>query len=144
MEIEFLGGAREVGRSAMLIKGSSNLLLDYGAMIDGKTTYPLPAGRVDACVLSHAHLDHCGAIPVLYKTYFPVTYGTSPTKELAELLIDDSLRIAKKNHKAPKFSKRQVREMSSRFATYGFGPEIDVGEYAITLHDAGHICGSWR
>jgi putative mRNA 3-end processing factor len=142
LEIKFLGGAGEVGRSAMLLKGSSNLLLDYGAMIDDKTTYPLPAGRVDACVLSHAHLDHCGAIPTLYKTDFPVTYGTSPTKELAELLIDDSLKIAKKNHEAQRFSKRQVREMSSRFATYGFGPEFDVGDYAVTLHDAGHICGS--
>ena len=48
MEIDFLGGAGEVGRSAILIKDEKNILLDYGIKIDGKTEYPLPAPRVDA------------------------------------------------------------------------------------------------
>lgn len=141
-ELHFLGGAGEVGRSAILVKGSKNLLLDYGVKLDDKTEYPLPPGKVDACVLSHSHLDHCGAMPMLYNTSFPTTYGTEPTKELSELLIDDSLKISRKNHQAHKFSKHQLKTFLNHFAPYEYGSEADFGEYKISLHDAGHVPGS--
>lgn len=142
MELNFLGGASEVGRSAILFKGSKNIMLDYGIKLNHKTEYPLPPGKVDACVLSHAHIDHSGNFPFLYNEAFPTTYGTSPTKELSNLLVEDSIKVGKKNHQPPKFGKHQLRTFLERFAPYEYGEEIDLGEYGITLYDAGHISGS--
>ena len=141
-ELHFLGGAEEVGRSAILLNGSKRILMDYGIKLDDKTEYPLPAGRVDACVLSHSHLDHSGSMPLLYDTAFPTTYGTEPTKELSELLIDDSLKISRKNHQSSKFSKRQLKTFLNHFAPYEYGSVAEIGDYSLSLHDAGHVPGS--
>jgi putative mRNA 3-end processing factor len=141
-ELHFLGGAGEVGRSAILVKGSKRILLDCGIKLDDKTEYPLSAGRVDACVLSHSHLDHSGAMPMLYDAGFPTAYGTEPTKELSELLIDDSLKISRKNHQASRFSKRQLKIFLNHFAPYEYGSVTELGDYSLSLHDAGHVPGS--
>ncbi|MDE1855071.1 MAG: MBL fold metallo-hydrolase [Candidatus Micrarchaeota archaeon] len=142
MELQFLGGASEVGRSAILFKGSKHIIMDYGIKLNHKTEYPLPAGRVDACVLSHAHIDHSGNFPFLYKDELPITYGTEPTKELSSLLVEDSMKVGKKNHQPPKFNKHNLRSFLERFSSHDFGEEIELGEYSITLYDAGHISGS--
>ncbi len=142
MELQFLGGASEVGRSAIFFKGSKHIMLDYGIKLNHKTEYPMHVGRVDAVVISHAHIDHSGNLPFLYNDSFPTTYGTEPTKELSKLLIEDSMKVGKLNHQPPKFSKHQLRTLLERFASYEFGSEIDLGEYTITLYDAGHISGS--
>jgi putative mRNA 3-end processing factor len=142
LELHFLGAAGEVGRSAILFKGTKNILFDYGIKLDHKTQYPLPAGKLDACVLSHAHIDHSGNFPFLYKDALPTTYGTEPTKELSELLIEDSMKVGKKNHQPPKFSKHELRMFLERFASYEFGNEVEIGEYKLTFYDAGHIPGS--
>ena len=137
-----MGGACEVGRSAVLLKGSKNVVLDYGVKLDHKTEYPLQLPSVDACILSHAHLDHSGNLPFLYRTAFPTTYGTEPTRELSWLLIDDSIKVGKKNHQPPKFSKQQLRAFMGRYAAHEFGSPIDLWDCTVTFHDAGHICGS--
>lgn len=142
MELQLLGGAGEVGRSALLLNGSKRIMLDYGVKLDHKTEYPMQTRPVDACVLSHAHLDHSGDVPFLYKEAFPTLYGTEPTKELGTLLIEDSMKIARKNHQNQRFSKHDVKNMLSHYASYEFGGEAEIGEYALTLHDAGHISGS--
>jgi putative mRNA 3-end processing factor len=142
LEIQFLGGASEVGRSAILLRGSKRIIMDYGIKLDHKTEYPLPVGRIDACVLSHAHIDHSGNLPFLYKDGMPATYGTEPTRELSNLLIEDSMKVGKKNHQPPKFNKHNLRSFLERFSSHEFGEEIDLGEYTVTLYDAGHISGS--
>ncbi|MDE1874150.1 MAG: MBL fold metallo-hydrolase [Candidatus Micrarchaeota archaeon] len=142
MELHFLGGASEVGRSAILFKGSKHIIMDYGIKLNHKTEYPLPTGGVDACVLSHAHIDHSGNFPFLYKDNLPTTYGTDPTKELSQLLVEDSMKVGKKNHQPPKFNKHNLRSMLERYSSHEFGEEVDLGEYTITLYDAGHISGS--
>jgi putative mRNA 3-end processing factor len=142
LEIQFLGGASEVGRSAILLDGSKRIMLDHGVKLDHKTQYPARTEPVDACVLSHAHLDHSGNVPFLYRGAFPVTYGTEPTRELSTLLIEDSLKIGRKEHLPPRFSKHDLNNMLTHYAPYEYGSEIDLGEYTVTLHDAGHISGS--
>lgn len=142
MELQFLGGASEVGRSAILFKGSKNILFDYGIKLNHKIEYPMLPGRVDAFVLSHAHIDHSGNVPFLYKDALPTTYGTEPTKELSDLLVEDSMKVGKKNHQPPKFTKHNLRMMLERFASYEFGNEVDLDEYTLTFYDAGHISGS--
>lgn len=142
LEIQFLGGASEVGRSAFLLKDKKNILLDYGVKVNSKIEYPLLPGKVDACILSHAHFDHSGAFPILYYSSFPVSFGTMPTLELSEILIDDSMGIAKKNHTKPKFSKRQLKDFVNKYVSYNYGNQIEFDDYNITLYDAGHITGS--
>jgi putative mRNA 3-end processing factor len=142
LELQFLGGSSEVGRSAVLLKGTSNILLDYGIKLDHKTQYPLQPDKVDICILSHAHLDHSGNLPTLYKSSFPITYGTEPTRELSQLLIDDSMGIGKKNHQPVKFTKHQLKVFLYKFAAYEFGAEMEFGNYLISFYDAGHVSGS--
>ncbi len=142
MEIRFLGGAGEVGRSGFLIEGSSRILLDYGIKLDHKTEYPEEAGHVDAFVLSHAHLDHSGFAPALYDSSLPMAIGTAPTRDLSELLIEDSIKINRLQRTGQKFVKRELRAFLNSYVPCGYNDRVDVGEYAVTLHNAGHISGS--
>ena len=142
MEVKLLGGAGEVGRSGILLKGEKNILLDYGIKIDGKTEYPLAAGRVDAFVLSHAHLDHSGYAPALYHDSMPVSFGTEPTLRLAELLIEDSIKINRLKKARQRFTKNDLKRFVQRYVSYPYHAPIDFGGYRITLYDAGHIAGS--
>lgn len=142
MELQFLGGAREVGRSGVFLKDSKNILLDYGIKVDGKTEYPLHPGRVDAYILSHAHLDHGGDSPALYSYGNPVAFGTEPTLRLAQLLIEDSMEITRRRHARKPFSKKDYSRFVSSYIPHAYGSSIELGEYSITFHDAGHISGS--
>ncbi len=142
MDVQFLGGAGEVGRSGILLKGKKNMLLDYGVKLDTKIEYPMNAGRVDAFILSHAHLDHSGNAPALYSSGSPVSFGTPPTLKLSELLLEDSMKISRKNRVAHRFSKRDYRNFQRKYVSYDYKVPIDFGEYQISLHDAGHISGS--
>ncbi len=140
--MRFLGGAGEVGRSAFLIEDGKRILLDCGVKVETNTEYPLPIGRVDACILSHAHLDHSGFLPSIYGENSPMTFTTQPSMELAELLLEDSMKIAKRRHEKPGFMRGQFKEMLSRYVPCEYGAANDFDGYNITLHDAGHIPGS--
>lgn len=143
MEIQFLGGAGEVGRSAFLLKDEKNILLDYGAKNGTpRLEYPLIPSKVDAVVVSHAHFDHTGALPIIYDTEFPIAFGTKPTKDLSELLLEDSLGISKKQGIKPKYSKMQMKNYLRRYMSYDYNSEIDFANYTISFKDAGHITGS--
>ena len=142
LHIKFLGGAGEVGRSAFLLDGTRKILLDCGIKIDANTEYPLPPGRVDACIISHAHLDHSGFTPSLYGDAMPTAFATEPTMALAELLIEDSIKVHKRKHQNPHFHRNDLRTMLNRYVPCGYGKAQEFGEYNITMHDAGHICGS--
>lgn len=142
MRIRFLGGAGEVGRSAFVIEDEKNILLDCGVKVESATEYPLEIGKVDACVLSHAHLDHSGFLPSIYRNASPPTFATQPTMELVELLIEDALKIAKRKHDKPAYSRADFREMMSRYVPCEYGYANEFEDYIITMRDAGHICGS--
>jgi len=142
MLFKFFGGAQEVGRSSILMKDSSSLLLDFGIKLLEKPEYPTEIPEVDAVVLSHAHIDHCGAIPTLYKDMFIPTFGTLPTLDLSELLLEDSLQIARKEHLQPHFHKRQIKSMQNRYVPLAYGATATFKNFDMTMTDAGHICGS--
>ncbi len=143
MEIRFLGGASEVGRSGILMQdGKNNILMDYGLKINGHTEYPLPAGDVDAFILSHAHLDHCGNAPALYRMGMPVAFGTAPSLGLAELLIADSIKINRINRTKGHYGKREAGFFSKSYKTYNYHDPFEFGGYNISFYDAGHIPGS--
>lgn len=142
MLIKFFGGAQEVGRSSILLKDTSSLLLDFGIKLLEKPEYPIEIPAADAVVLSHAHIDHSGAIPTIYNDMFIPTFGTPPTLELSELLLEDSLQVARKEHLQPHYHKRQIKTMSNRYVPLDYGNTATFKNLDLTLSDAGHITGS--
>ncbi|MGC8676329.1 MAG: MBL fold metallo-hydrolase [Candidatus Micrarchaeia archaeon] len=143
MQISFLGGAREVGRSAILLNGEKRLLFDYGVKLDGKTEYPIrPNKKPDAYVLSHAHLDHSGFAASLYSNNYVPAFGTPPTIELSKLLIEDSIKINMRKKVKQEFSKGDLRRFERAYTPCEYGSEIDIGNYTLGFFDAGHITGS--
>ncbi|MGC8662308.1 MAG: MBL fold metallo-hydrolase [Candidatus Micrarchaeia archaeon] len=142
MEIQFLGGASEVGRSAIFIKDDKKILLDYGIKIDGKIEVPMDAAGAEIAVLSHAHLDHSGYMPTLFFSNYPKTIATEPTMRLSELLLKDSMKISKQQHLKQNFFKKQLDAFLGKYIRYEYGVPVENNGYNITLYDAGHITGS--
>ncbi len=144
MNIDFLGGASEVGRSGFVLRGEKNILLDYGVKVESKShpSYPMAAHNIDAYIISHAHLDHCGAAPALYVTEAPVAFGTEPTIDIANILLEDSMKIARQEHFPQKFFKKQVIAFSRKYVALKYKEPVKYAEYDITLNDAGHIPGA--
>ena len=144
MKVEFLGGAREVGRSAILVDDA--LLLDYGLMTADPPQYPVRDPEPDAAVVSHGHLDHVGAVPALLKgDRRPEIHWTPPTAELARTLARDTLKLHGNSPLCP-FSEEHVArlgEVEERHAyDEPFVVEAGGTQYEITLCNAGHIPGS--
>ncbi len=148
-----LGGYREVGRSAHLLHTrDSKILIDCGVDVsssDSGTPYLnapeiLPPDTLDAIVLTHAHLDHCGMIPVLFKYGFdgPV-YCTAPTRDIAALLQLDYIKVAMADSRDPPYRSNDVREAVKHTITMEYGETTDIApDIRLTMHNAGHIIGS--
>ena len=144
MEIQFLGGAREVGRSALLVDG--RLLLDYGILTGNPPQYPAGSGGggvdPEAVVVSHGHLDHVGTVPALLSgTARPGIHWTPPTCELALTLARDTLKLHGSSPLCP-FTENDVRRTTEVSRTHGYGEPFEAAGYEVTFFDAGHIPGS--
>lgn len=142
MQLRFLGGAQEVGRSAIMLKDDRTLMLDFGIKLDHKTEYPTSIPKMDALIISHAHLDHSGFSAAIYNDMQIPTFGTLPTMELSDLLLEDALKIAKKQHTKVYYHKKQIRTLMSRFINLDYHKEARLGDFDIQFYDAGHISGS--
>ena len=136
MKISCLGGFREVGRSGVVLDtGGARILLDYGIKVETGEV-PLKTKNIDAILLSHAHLDHSGMIPCVKSEI----YATAATLEQAHLLLEDSIKVAKKKNLPIRFSKNDIKKMKEFIVTYG--QEFEIENTAIEVYDAGHVPGS--
>ncbi|MEM0087142.1 MAG: MBL fold metallo-hydrolase [Candidatus Micrarchaeaceae archaeon] len=140
--MHLLGGASEVGRSAIMLKDEISILLDYGIKIDGTVEYPITPKSVDVFALSHAHLDHSGSAPALYFAMPPITIGTKPTLELSNILIKDSMKLASRRHAKQHFFNKQLNAFNKNYISKEYGVPEELADYSITFYDAGHILGS--
>ena len=143
MEIQFLGGASEVGRLGMLLRrGPEMLLFDYGMLPKDPPQYPLRAPPVDLLFISHAHLDHSGMIPWVCGRHDTQVVLTPPTADVADLLLRDSLKIAAIEGFDPPFDNADLEASRRNFRTVDFGEAVEDGGIEVRLHPAGHIPGA--
>ncbi len=154
VRITALGGFMEVGRSAILVEtAESKILLDFGlnpgaqksqSMFPRIDVLGVNPEEIDAVVVAHAHLDHCGLVPYLFKYGFdgPV-YVTEPTRDLMALLQLDLLRILKGEDKPKPFTLREINKMILHSITLKYGEVTDIApDIRLTFYNAGHILGS--
>ncbi|PIN74713.1 beta-CASP ribonuclease aCPSF1 [Candidatus Woesearchaeota archaeon CG10_big_fil_rev_8_21_14_0_10_37_12] len=153
IRVTHLGAARQVGRSCIFLQTpESRILLDCGIDVssEGVEAYPILDApefniqQLDAIVLTHAHIDHSGFIPYLYKMGFrgPV-YCTEPTRDVAALLMLDMVKIMKSENKEPLFDTDDVKEFVKHCITLNWEEVSDITpDVRLTLYCAGHILGS--
>ena len=148
--ISALGGFREVGRQAILVETSnSKVLIDCG--IKPTSTFDefplleeLDIEELDAIIVTHAHLDHCGFVPFLFKYgYNGPVYCTKPTRNLMTLLQLDYLDVATKEGKPTPYGLKEVKKTLLSTIPLDYGEVTDIApDIRLTFHNAGHILGS--
>ena len=167
MHIEFHGAAREVTGSCHLVNtGAEQILLDCGMIQGGRKRhernrepFAFDAGKLDAVVLSHAHIDHSGRLPLLCKAGFrgPI-FATEASVELCKILLTDSAhiheedarykikRLRRKREKTdwvtPLFTQEDVQCILDRFVAVPFDTPQEVAGVEVTFARAGHILGA--
>ncbi len=158
-----LGGFREVGRSSLLIETNhSKILLDCGlspepgikgvagADADENRAFPyldsanITINDLDAVIVTHAHMDHLGFIPYLFKYgYEGPVYCTPPTRDLAALLLYDYNRLVQRGGNTPLYEEKDIRKCLEHMITRDYKEVTNVtDEIKLTYHNAGHILGS--
>src|SRR5829696_3264408 len=149
-----LGGVKQVGRSCFIVvTPETKVMLDCGinpGEMSGLDAYPrldwfnFDLDDLDAVVISHAHIDHQGFLPTLFKYgYRGPVYCTEPTLPLMILLQTDSVKIANNNGTYLPYSTRDINEVIKHCITLPYGKPTDISpDVTITLNNAGHIMGS--
>lgn len=142
--IKFLGGCREVGRSAVLIESNNGtkFLLDYGVRFsdEDRLPYSTDLSNLKGIALSHCHIDHSGGIPSVYKNV-PVPLFTNPiTMQLTEILLRDMIKISRYPYQFG-FRELELLRQNATFLETGIRQRIDA-DFFITFFNAGHIPGS--
>ena len=162
MQIEFSGAAREVTGSCHIVRANDRtLLLDCG-MFQGRREesreknlrLPCPIEEIDAVVLSHAHIDHAGRLPLLVsRGYRGQIWATAATRDLCAIMLADSAHIQEKDaeylerrrrkHAEPLYTMRDATRTIEQMVGVSYGRTMEIlPGIKITFTDAGHILGS--
>src|SRR3989344_7761884 len=155
MKISFHGAAKTVtGANYLLEDGKTRILVDCGlfqgsSFCERKNFEPFPYDpkTIDAVLITHAHIDHCGRMPKLVKEGFNgKIFSTPPTKEFAEHLLIDSEHLLAKEAEAkklkPLYSVDDIERAMKLWQTVKYRQKISIGDFKIEFYDAGHILGS--
>ncbi|MDH3688647.1 MAG: MBL fold metallo-hydrolase [Gammaproteobacteria bacterium] len=166
MELEFFGAAGEVTGSCHILRvGGHQVLLDCG-LIQGsrkdearnRDSFPFQARDIDAVVLSHAHIDHSGRLPLLVKRGFtgPI-YAQNATKDLCKVLLEDSAGLSERDVEwenrrrkrkglepiEPLYTRQDARNALRRLRGRRYDQKVQVVPgVTVSFQDAGHIMGS--
>ncbi len=153
VRVTFLGSAREVGRSAILLQTEqSRVLLDCGLNVgNNKDTlgpyiniYEFDIEELDAVIITHAHMDHCGFLPYLYEYgYTGPVYLTAPTRDIMALQQLDYIKISQNEYGKSPYTSKGVKNAIKHCITLDYGQVTDITQdMRLTFYNAGHILGS--
>lgn len=156
--VTFFGGGQKIGGTSILvsIKGH-HLLLDAGMHLNEEIYYPdyspmykkgLTFDDLDALLITHAHMDHTGAVPYVHgqRTDLPI-YATEPTKMLMKILLEDSVRMSRdEDVKKEAYTKQDVQNTILSIITVNFDQSFVIPskdkEWNVTYYPSGHILGA--
>lgn len=165
-QITFIGATRRVTGSCYLIKAvHSTILLECGLYQGGgdserlnEREFPFLIQEIDAVIISHAHLDHCGLLPKLVKEgYSGPVYMTKATSDLVSVMLSDAAFLEMKDTEwknrqrqragkpllEPLYTQQDVDRVLELRQALGYGSVTRVNNnFSLTFHDAGHILGS--
>jgi len=151
MKIKFLGAAGGIvtGSCYFLQGDSGDLIVDMG-MFQGLNSRELnmkmpelEIENVKGVLVTHAHLDHGGRLPLLIKMgYKGKVYMTAPTRDLVELSLHDTVKIAKEDNRERLFGEEEVTQLLSQIEIFDIGEEKTLGEFKVSFWRAGHILGA--
>lgn len=155
MNLTFCGGAKEVtGANYLLESQNKKILIDCG-LIQGERSaeeqnfeeFLYDAKEIDAVFITHAHLDHVGRLPLLYKRGFRGRiFTTAPTKALLMIALDDAQEIleeeARKDGHNSLYAQEDVRALENHFEIIEYEETISRGPFSVRFFNAGHILGS--
>lgn len=166
VRLGFFGAAGEVTGSCYLIDtGRARVMLDFGMHQGEREAYEhnhrmpdFDPGTLDAAVLTHGHLDHCGRLPLLADTQFRgKIFCTPATLELAQIILEDAANIQeadaeRENRRflapgakpvTPLYTKKDVVRILPKFSTFDYDKDREIAPgVTIRFVDAGHILGS--
>lgn len=156
MKLSFHGACREVTGSCAYLSGDNfKLLVDCGFFQGdhyiqdrNRDSFPFKASEIEFILLTHAHLDHCGRLPKLYKEGFRgQIFCTPPTKELTEIILMDTLKIitedAIKEDVPPIFTEADVIGIMKLIKTAKYHEKYQINsQLSFISYDAGHILGA--
>ncbi len=155
MKLSFFGASQEVTGSCFLLDdGENKILIDCGLFQSPKFSNPknqekfsFDPKEISALFVTHAHVDHTGRIPKLVKEGFKgVIYSTYPTRDLSELMLKDSVGVLSKEalreNQPIIYTEEDVDLAMKLWQGKNYGEKISVGNFSITLRDAGHVLGS--
>lgn len=166
VNLKFLGGVRNVtGSSHLILTDKSEVLIDVGlfqghrdAFYQVNTTFNYNPHALNALILSHAHIDHCGNLPSLIKKGLRCKiYATSATRDLCRLMLEDSGKIQEEDTKyvnkinrrlglplrKPLYTSKDAGKAVKKIRPLSYGQKLCLAkDISVTLYDAGHILGS--
>jgi hypothetical protein len=148
-----LGSYREVGRACHLVTtNESRIMIDVGVNVANdndpmpffNAPEALPVDKLDAVILTHAHLDHAGMLPILFKYgYRGPVYCTPPTRDLMLLLQTDYLKIGGTEGKRAPYSMEDIRTCQRHVVDVAWDETTDIApDVKMTFSNSGHILGS--
>jgi len=141
MQIKCLGGCREVGRNAILVDAKEKILFGYGLKVEGGEM-PKPPGKVDAVLLTHPHLDHCGSIPNIFRKSKCNVYATLPVFDQSYLILKDAVKVGALKGHPRHYTEREIKKMQGYETLVNYGQEVETKKGIVEVYDAGHIPGS--
>jgi putative mRNA 3-end processing factor len=144
MELRFLGGAREVGKSSVLVNtGKEKFLMDHGIEVQHDRRPIEPPLDLDGVFITHAHIDHSGFVPGLYsRGYQGKTFATPATFDMSHMLLEDSIKVHGKRGTDAGFTSQDIKAMGKRERIMDFRDPQEIGSSTVELFSAGHIPGA--
>ncbi len=156
--VTFHGVTESVTGANFLVEDGDNgikILVDCGFFqghrigdSENRKPFPYNPSEIDFLFITHAHIDHIGRIPKLVRDGFKgKIYSTTPTKQISELMLSDSLGIltkeAKHDKKSVIYDKKDVSDAISMWEEINYYDSLELGDgISVVLKDAGHILGS--